>query len=251
MSEINKGFERVCEYTNNTRVPMFGEFVDAKVVLAYTRSRGENNTTNSGLPWGVVERGDLPWMSGFLLDRAFDAIGWGRGAQIQKQKQQEREQAMDPEDLERKRKMEAAIRSQRIRGALTVVGGVATFLGYCFWSGLLQIQVEGQDEEDAEEEEEEEEDIGDLKGEDDEENEDGYIDVRQGGPGGYGLAGAILGLSRPPMNPNNLNSEGKAKGEENLSPEEEDEIAEDIHAEEVEVDEAIAEDVEEDIKGKN
>lgn len=223
--EMTKGFGRVCDYLNDIRTPMLGRPVNAREVMAYTRSSGEENKTpESELPWGVVERGDLPWMSGFILDRAFDAIGWGRGAQIRKQRLQEREKAMDPADLERKRKMDAAIRSQRIRGTLTVVGGVAAFLGYCVWSGLVSIQFKDEEEEEVEE-------------------------VGGGGPGGFGMAGAILGLSGKPMNLSGLEVE-EMEDEEGLSSEEEEEIAEDIRAEEAEVDEAIAKDVEDHIEGK-
>lgn len=244
-NEMKKEFSRVCGYLHHIRTPMLGKFVNANEVLAYTRGNAEReNIPDAELPWGVAERGDLPWMSGFVIDSVLDAIGLGRGAQAKKRRQQERENAMDPEDLERKRKMEVAIRSQRIRGALTVVGGVAAFVGYCIWSGFLQIKLRDDGEKSEED--------GEAK------DEDGHVSATKEGPDGYGPAGAILGLGEQPANPDDPEVgehdenevEGGDENEEELSPEEEDDIANDILAEEEEIDEAIAKDVEEHIEGK-
>lgn len=246
-NEMRKGFPRMCGYLNDIRTQLFGKFVDANEVLAYTRGSTEREKApETDLPWAVVERGDLPWMSGFVVDCALDAIGLGREAQAKKQKQREREESIDPEDLEQKRKAEAAIRSQRIRGALTVVGGVAAFIGYCIWSGFLQIQLkkEKKDEEEEEEEGEEEEEEGEEK---QEEAIDEYALV---GPSDHNLAEDILGL-RGPTNPNNSVEEEYNEDNEDLSPEEEEEIANDISAEEDGIDETTAKDVEEDIEGKD
>lgn len=243
-NEMRKGFPRVCGYLNEIRTQLFGGFVNANEVLAYTRGSTEREKApETELPWAVVERGDLPWMSGFVVDCALDAVGLGRGAQVKKKRQQEQEESIDPEDLERKRRTEVAIRNQRIRGILTVVGGVATFIGYCIWSGFLQIKLKDEKEDEEEEEEEEEE----KRGEKQEEDIDEHVLV---GPSGYGLAGAILGL-RGPTNPNSSVEEEHNEDSEDLSPEEEEEIANDISAEEDEIDEAIAKDVEEDIEGKD
>lgn len=250
-NEMKKEFPRMCGYLNDIRTPMLGKFVNANETLAYTRGsleRGETPATE--LPWGVVERGDLPWMSGFLVDCALDAVGLGRGAEVRKRKQQEREQSMDPEDLERKRKMEAAIRNLRIRSVLTTAGGVAAFLGYCIWSGFLQIKLKEEVEEEEEVVVEEEA----KEGKDGDDHTQAMIE----GPSGFGFAGAILGLRRQPVTPDDSveeehdeNSEKHDENNEELSPEEEEDIANDIRAEEDEIDEAIAKDVEEDIEGKS
>lgn len=245
----------MCGYLNDIRTSMLGKFVNANEVLVYTRGSSEREKTPATeLPWGVVERGDLPWMSGFLVECALDAVGLGRGAETRRRKQQEREQSMDPEDLERKRKVEAAIRSLRIRSVLTAAGGVAAFIGYCVWSGFLQIKLK---EEVEEEEEEAVVEVETKEGKDG----DGLTQAMIEGPSGFGLAGAILGLRRQPVNPddsveveveveNDEDSENHDENNEELSPEEEEDIANDIRAEEDEINEAIAKDVEEDIEGK-
>lgn len=267
---MSKGFTRICGYLNDIRTPMLGKFINANEVLTFTRGGAEREKTPTAeLPWGVAERGDLPWMSGFIVDCALDAVGLGRGAEARKRKQQEREQLMDPEDLERKRKMEAAIRSLRIRSVLTTVGGVAAFVGYCIWSGFLQIKLK----EEEKEEEEEEEVV--VKTEEAKNGDDTRMVLK--GPTDYDFAGAILGLRRQPTNPddpveeehNGNNGEHENEEHENeehdneehdneehdgineeLSPEEEEDIANDIRAEEDEIDEAIAKDLEEEIDGK-
>lgn len=240
---MKKGFSRMCGYLNDIRTPLFGGFVNANEVLAYTRGSTEpEKALEADLPWAAAEKGDLSWMSQFVVDCTLDAIGLGRGAQAKKKRQQELDESMDPEDLERKRKMEASIRSQRIMSTLTVVGGVAAFVGYCIWSGFLQIKLKDREEEEKEEKKEQEEG-GDEKGEG--EDIDEHVLV---GPSGYGLAGAILGLRGQPTNPND--SVEHDEDNKDLSLEEEEDIANDIRAEEEEIDEAIAKDVEEDIKGK-
>ncbi|KAL0640145.1 hypothetical protein Q9L58_000703 [Maublancomyces gigas] len=259
-NEMRKEFPRMCGYLNDIRTPMLGKFVNANEVLAYTRGSSEREKTPATeLPWGVVERGDLPWMSGFLVDCALDAVGLGRGAETRRRKLQEREQSMDPEDLERKRKVEAAIRSLRIRSVLTAVGGVAAFIGYCVWSGFLQIKLKEEVEEEEEEEEEAVVEVETKEGKDGDELTQAMIE----GPSGFGLAGAILGLRRQPVNPDDSvevevevevehdeDSEKHDENNEELSPEEEEDIANDIRAEEDEINELIAKDVEEDIEGK-
>lgn len=246
---MRKEFPRICGYLNDIRTPMLGKFVNANEVLVYTRGSPEREKTPATeLPWGVVERGDLPWMSGFLVGCALDAVGLGREAEARKRKQQEREQSMDPEDLERKRKVEAAIRNLRIRSVLTAAGGVAAFIGYCVWSGFLQIKLKEEVEE-----EEEEVEVETKEGKDGDDLTQAIVE----GPSGFGLAGAILGLHRQPVNPDDSaeeehdeDSEKHDENDEGLSPEEEEDIANDIRAEEEEIDEAIAKDVEEDIEGK-
>lgn len=231
---------------------MLGKFVNANEVLTFTRGGAEREKTPAAeLPWGVAERGDLPWMSGFIVDCALDAVGLGHGAKARKRKQQEQEQLTDLEDLERKRKMEAAIRSLRIRSVLTTVGGVAAFVGYCVWSGFLQINLK-------EKEEEEEEAV--VKTEEAKNGDDTRMVLE--GPTDYDFAGAILGIRRQPTNPDDPAAEeqngnnGEHENEEHdgineeLSPEEEEDIANDIRAEEDEIDEAIAKDLEEEIDGK-
>lgn len=244
-NEMKKGFSRMCGYLNVIRTPLFGKFVNANEVLAYTRGSTEREKAlEADLPWAAAEKGDLPWMSQFVVDCALDAIGLGRGAQAKKKRQQELDESMDPEDLERKRKMEASTRSQRIMSTLTVVGGVAAFVGYCIWSGFLEIKLKDREEEEKEEKkEEEEEERGDEEGEG--EDIDEHVLV---GPSGYGLAGAILGLRGQPTNLND--SVEHDEDNKDLSPEEEEDIANDIRTEEEEIDEAIAKDVEEDIEGK-
>lgn len=234
----------MCGYLNDIRTPLFGKFVNANEVLAYTRGSTEREKApEADLPWAVVEKGDLPWMSQFVVDCALDAIGLGRGAQAKKKRQQELDESMDPEDLERKRKMEASIRSQRIISTLTVVGGIATFVGYCIWSGFLEIKLKDKEDEEEEKEEKKKEEEGGEEGEG--EDIDEHVLV---GPSGYGFAGAILGLRGQPTNPDD--SVEHDEDNKDLSPEEEEDIANDIREEEDEIDEAIAKDVEEDIEGK-
>jgi sorting and assembly machinery component 37 len=258
-NEMKKSFPRMCGYLNDLKPQLVGEFVDAKSLLAYTHG-GER--VASMLPWGVAERGDLPWMSMFLVEKALDAMGWGRSNELRKQRIKEEEENMDPMDLERKRKAQAAARRQRIKSVLTVAGGVATFVGYCVWMLQTgsQYQAAGEDvgeegevkeyiivdddgeEEDDEEEEDEEEEEEDEETRKAREAEELEIIERMKGESGknaFGLAGAILGLNNPRPRP------------QVFSPEEEEEIAEDIQEEENEVDEAIARDVEENIQDKS
>lgn len=228
-------FERMCGYLNDLRTPLIGRFVDAGEVLAFTR--GERAVVEGEVPWGVVERGDLPWVSRFLVERVLDVVGW-RG------KKEEVEEEMDEEERERRRKVKDAVRRQRIRGALTVVGGVAAFVGYCLWSGFVQIKFS-----DGEDDEEDEEDEDQHAGEDRDEDEEHYTPtLDEAGLGNYGFAGAILGLKQPVDIPSDDREE--TKHDDDLSPEEEDEIAKDIHAEEKETDEAIVKDIEDHIEGK-
>lgn len=239
-NEMKKSFPRICGYLNDLKPQLIGEFVDAKSILTYTHG-GERVT--SMLPWGVAEKGDLPWMSMFLVEKALDVMGLGRNNELRKQKIKEKEDAMDPMDLERRRKAQAAARRQRIKSVLTVAGGVAAFVGYCVW--VLQTgsqhQAAGEDvgesarvvreyiivDDDGEEEEEEEEEE-DEEEEDEEtrkarEAEELEIIERMEGENeknAFGLAGAILGLNNPRPPP------------QEFSPGEEEEIAEDIQEEE-------------------
>lgn len=236
-NEMKKSFPRMCGYLNDLKPQLIGEFVDAKSILAYTHG-GEQVATM--LPWGVAEKGDLPWMSMFLVEKALDAMGLGRNNELRKQKIKEKEDAMDPMDLERRRKAQAAARRQRIRSVLTVVGGVAAFVGYCVWmlqtgsqhqatgknvgenNGVIQEYIidDDDDEEEDDEEEEKEEDEETRKAREAEELE--VIERMKGEneKNVFGLAGAILGLNNPRPPP------------QEFSPEEEEEIAEDIQEEE-------------------
>lgn len=123
-----------------------------------------NEGRAKGLPWGPVERGDLPWLTGIFFERVKDFLMLRElGSTLPPQLTVEEDD--DPAVAERKREVAETRRREWWKNVFTVGMGVAGFFGYIFWSGLPRVQLvfsngeeADEDEEDEDEEDEEEED---------------------------------------------------------------------------------------------
>lgn len=130
-----EGNRRLCGYLNDARGKMLGPVVDARDILA-----GKGEARRGELPWGALGRGDLPWVTGFLKDRALEMAG------IVKVKEEETKEA-----LERKKKIQSIRRWESFKNALAILGCVGGFVGYCIWSGLVVLgEIEEKGEESGE-----------------------------------------------------------------------------------------------------
>ncbi|KAF8472719.1 hypothetical protein BDZ91DRAFT_760198 [Kalaharituber pfeilii] len=113
-------------------------------------SNTEDGFGSTPLPWGKVERADLPWLTGYFFTEAriyFKTLvpEWG--------KRQERNKRR-AETAEENERMQRAIKRDKLERLATVVLGVGAFVGFLFAAGISFHTVE-------EEEEQEEEDLGD------------------------------------------------------------------------------------------
>ncbi|KAL7270462.1 hypothetical protein RUND412_006833 [Rhizina undulata] len=190
-------YPRLCAYVHELRQRTLGPpIADVSGILGITE------VPSAGIPWAPIERGDLPWITGLIVQRALEAVPFTTAAsmsRMRKKAAEERaEEEMDPEDLVRKRKIEGLTRREKVKSVLFVVGGVAAFVGYVFWTGLISISFVGDEAEEVVEEEEGEE-----------------------GTGKFGLAGDILGLR-------NVTGEFEEEGQEEIS-----EDVEDVEVEEM------------------
>lgn len=104
-------YPRVGAYVNDLRVKFLGGDGDG-----------------DGLPWGSLERGDLPWLGGVLLDAVTDALPPWSGGRAHK--------AAEPTDDGQQTSRAEQQRIEWWKNVGFVAGGVLALVGYAVWSGI-------------------------------------------------------------------------------------------------------------------
>ncbi|KAG0644895.1 hypothetical protein HOY80DRAFT_1006705 [Tuber brumale] len=213
----------LCKYVSEVRKQMLGDGVDAAAVIsgqaATVASSGK--IAGGGLPWGVVKRQDIPWVTGFLLTRAMEIVGitstegYGGGGN-------------DEEQTEEKDGRRGGTKSpqkwETAKNVAVAVGCISVFIGYCVWNGLITMEFSGRGKDEAAG------GVGWNEGGDngdDERDAENEMELLEG----FGSAEAILGLG----------------GRGTFGPKEEDEIDEVIDAEFVR---GVSEEEEEEEEGR-
>ncbi|PWW77379.1 hypothetical protein C7212DRAFT_276661 [Tuber magnatum] len=172
----------LCRYVNEVRGRMLGDGVDVTAVMSgqATMTMPSGKLAGGGLPWGVVERKDVPRVAGFLLDRAMEIVGitsterYGGGGDKGEQTEEGEEHREGAKSLQR---------WKTAKNVATVVGCIGAFIGYCVWSGLIATEFSGKGKYEVAGGR----GGGEGEGGDDAENGMGLLE-------GFGSAEAILGL---------------------------------------------------------
>jgi len=142
--------KRVFAWTHEFRRKVFGPTpIDGNKIL---NSEGQDpDIAEDILPWGRVERADLPWLTGQFASAAAQYIdgwipSWAR-------KRDERPKKPETEEeKERRLKLERAVRKEKAARVATVVVGVGAFIAFLFSSGVISMVSSAEDVEDVEEE---------------------------------------------------------------------------------------------------
>ncbi|CAZ83161.1 unnamed protein product [Tuber melanosporum] len=197
----------LCKYVDGVRGQMLGDGVDVAAVISGQAAMAtpSGKIAGGGLPWGVVERQDVPWVAGFFLNRAMEIVGitpterYGGG---------ENEEERTEEKEGRRKGTKSLQRWATAKNVAVIAGCISTLIGYCVWSGLITMEFSGRAKDGA---------VGGVGGNEGEDNDDDGKDAENEMEllEGFGSAEAILGLG----------------GRGTFSPKEEDEIDEVIDAE--------------------
>ncbi|CUS07145.1 unnamed protein product [Tuber aestivum] len=171
---------RLCSYVNEVRGRMLGDGVDVTAVMSgqATMTTPSGKLAGGGLPWETVERKDVPWVTGLLLNRAMEIVGitcterYGDGGD-----REEKTEQMEGRRIEARRLQ----RWETARNVAAVVGCVGAFIGYCVWSGSIAMEFGGKGKYEVAG------GMGGGEGDDDVENKMGLLE-------GFGSAESILGL---------------------------------------------------------
>ena len=129
--------KRVCAWTHEFRRKVFGSTpIDGNKIL---ESENEGPNTAEGiLPWGNVERADLPWLTGQFASAAAQYIdGWIPSWARKKEERSKKSET--EEEKESRLKLERAIRRDKVARIATVVVGVGAFIAFLFSSGVISI----------------------------------------------------------------------------------------------------------------
>jgi len=140
--------QRVCAWTHEFRRKVFGSTpVDGSKILV---SGSEGPDAAGGiLPWGKVERADLPWLTERFASAAAQYIdswipSWAR------KKEERPKKPETEEERERRVKLERTIKKDKAARIATVVVGVGAFLAFLFSSGVIVMVSSGEDVEGVE-----------------------------------------------------------------------------------------------------
>ena len=128
---------RLAAYLHELRPKLLGPMVETEVVL---------EGKAAGLPWGPVERGDVPWLTGVFLDGAKQALTPWRSQSDKKEKADDEDPLME----ERLKKMNRERRREWWKSVGFVTGSVAAMVGYVLWSGIVAFGGDSLDQKEEE-----------------------------------------------------------------------------------------------------
>lgn len=153
-----RGGRRVIAWTHEMRRKVFGSMpLDAGGIVNSTKNGAEENGSGGGiLPWGTVERADLPWLTGFFVSTAAGYVEswlpswarWKRGGG-ERSPPPPPKKVESEEEKERRGKHERAVRMDRAARVATVLAGVGGFVAFLVGSGFVSISIEGEEGEEV------------------------------------------------------------------------------------------------------
>ena len=147
-----RGGGRVIAWTHEFRRKVFGSMpIDGKKIL----NEDKVDPSVSPLPWGKVERADLPWLTGYFASSAKGYL-WDYVPSCLRKKPEAKQKEESGEEKERRMKYERTIRRERFERIVTVLVGVGAFIGFLFATGVVSIVRDENLEEELERMKEEE-----------------------------------------------------------------------------------------------